>query len=148
MGHPYTHPEYNVTRVLGPFFATFVGGTLSAADKTFVMSANHGDRLQFFRDVRLTGMQAILRFAPDAKSKPTTDHAITFRIGTGVEDDSVIASGPVGTADNGLITGSVAVSAIDKEVTIEPSVKVTKDGTLTTIAAFSMSWYLEYQNRM
>jgi hypothetical protein len=144
---PYDDPEYNVHLRLGPILASFASGAKATTGNKTATSANVHDRIEFFRNIKLTGVNAITR-----TSGAATGHALSSLSPKLIvtEGTRVCATCVVGTVAGVGTAGGISSTYADIDSTEELQIKLkwTGDGTATTMDQISADVYLEYQHRM
>ena len=145
----YDSPKFAVRKIFGPIFGTF--NTISATDAETTKVATcetKQDRIEFFRNIRLTGMK-VTTIAGTARAGNVTSALVpkVYLAYTTPVTDTYIGSCVVGTAplstDGAIISGR---EEIDKDAQLRLIFKITGDGTATTAAACSVKMYLEYKD--
>lgn len=144
---PYDDPEYNVHLMRGPILASFASGAKATTGNKTATSANVHDRVEFFRNVKLTGVMALTRTASAATGHALSTLTPKFIV---TEGTRVCATVSCATAAGVGTTGGVSATYATILSTEELQVKLkwTGDGTATTMDQISADVYLEYQHVM
>lgn len=147
MGRTYDDARYQVPQCWGPIFASFASAIkVTAANKTGT-SANVTDRIEFFRNIKLTAVRAITRSAGIVGSKKLSSHSPKIIVTEGTNVCATCALGTVaGVGTSGGI--STTYANVDSSEELQIKLKITQDGTATTLDSISADVWLEYQNRI
>jgi len=145
---PYDSPEFTVHQIRGPILASFASAALkltaSETSKTCT-SANVHDRVEFFRNVKLTGIKAITR-SMELLTGAISDNAPKVIV---TEGTRVCATCALGTVAGLSTTGGISSTYpdIDSTETLQVKFKATGDNTAGTFGQVSADVYLEYVQR-
>ena len=143
---PYDDERYQTKQVWPMYKATFAGALLgtTATNTNSQTSAIVSDRIQFFQDVKITGMKVIPEVAPDAgahATSMTTRYVLT-------DGTTAFARASIGTIAGVLANGSVISANIAAAKSLRLDAEVTTwDGTVQTMAPGGGWVQLEYQER-
>ena len=144
---PYDDAKYKVRHMIGPILASFASAIkCTAANKTGT-SVNVTDRIEFFRNIKLTGVKAIMRASGAAVGRALTKVTPKFIVSEGTRVCGTCVVGTVaGVGTSGGVSATYA--NIDSTEELQIKLKLTADGTATTTDQISADIWLEYQERM
>lgn len=148
----YDSARYNVNQILGPILCSFATALIAVTGSTTIKSgtsANVNDRIKFFRNVKITGMNAITRsVAIVGGSKLISAHNLRVCL---YNTTGLIASCKLGTvagvSTTGAISATAALAHADAGEQMQIKLKATGDGTAGTFDQVSADVYIEYQER-
>jgi len=143
---PYDDAEFNVNLMAGPILASFASGLKCTATDRTGTSVNVTDRVEFFRNVKLTGIKAITRSSGAATSAPLSKvnpHVIL------TDGTNVLATCQLGTVAGFSASGGISSTYpnADADEALQLQLLFKNDGTARTGDVISADVYLEYQNR-
>jgi hypothetical protein len=118
--------------------------TASNTEKTGT-SVNVTDRIQFFNNVKITGMKAITR-SMELLTGAVSDNNVRIAL---THDGTSIATAALGTVAGAVNSGGVvaALANVAAGTGLDLVFKATGDGTAGTFGQVSADVYIEYQER-
>lgn len=144
---PYDDPQYNVYHMMGPILASYASGVKSTANNKTVTSVNVGNKIEFFRNVKLTGIKAVMRASGAATGKALTQLSPKVILTEGTRVCATVPLGTVaGVGTSGGVSATYATILATEEMT--PKLKYTAYGTARTSDNISANIFIEYQDTM
>jgi hypothetical protein len=148
----YDAPRYRVNQILGPVLCSFASALLKVTASPTIKSgtsANVNDRIKFFRNVKITGLNAITRSVGIVGgSKLISAHNLRVCL---YNTTGLIASCKLGTvagmSTTGAISATSALAHADAGEQMQVKIKATGDGTAGTFDEVSCDLFIEYQER-
>jgi hypothetical protein len=146
----YDAPRYTVSHILGPILCSFASALLKVTASTTIKSGtsvNVNDRIKFFKNVKITGINAITRSSGMLTGK-VSDHNLRVCL---YNTTGLIASCKLGTvagmSTTGAISANAALAHADAGEQMQVKLKATGDGTAGTFDQVSADVFIEYQER-
>jgi hypothetical protein len=139
---PYDDAKYVTPFVYPMPKATFAAAITTATNRT-ATSANVGDRVEFFKNIKITAVRANVEVEPDDGAHATSN--VTYQVTDGTTAFASITYGSGAAGANTAGTVLSANVAANKGLYIDCI--LTQDGTAVTHSPGSLLVDLEYQLR-
>lgn len=150
----YDDARYQARHFFGPLHCTIgspvftytTAGLAGAVVYQTATSTAVNDRRQFFKNIKLLGVSAILRHVDMAGARLIKDHKFTALVFDGT---AIVGSCGLGTvARVGSAGGVSGTPTIDSSDKVSIQIRCVSDGTVGTSGAISADVFLEYQDRL